>query len=155
MPDRGIGLCAGLTAFSEPPIAFPAELQHSPLRPVPRRPRLAEEQRTSSPPPELPNLEWLRRVATAMLESTHSLRQLQQLRGAVSPAVAEQLGKRRLPSLRGRSVLVHSIRVSPVRPGVLEVGCTFGSGGAFYPMAFRMELAKGGWLATACEIGPH
>ena len=90
-----------------------------------------------------------------MLESTHSLRQLQQLRGAVSPAVSEQLGKRRLPRWRGRSVVVNSLRVSPIRPGVLEVGCTFSCGEGFYPMAFRMELAKGGWLATACEIGPH
>lgn len=156
MSHSAVSLSAAVTAFSEPPLAQSEALPRVPLRAVVSPVRMVPRPAAAPTRPEsLPSLEWLRRVASAMLECQHSLRQLQQLRGVVSPTVSEQLGKRRLARLRGQTVSVHSIKASPIRPGVLEVSCTFGSAGGFYPLAFRMELTQTGWLTTACEIGPH
>lgn len=159
MPEEPLGLCAELDAYSEPKFLRIADSVRSRLLPVEVVPELAEQkavagERPADPSPA-PNVEWLRRVAGAILETTHSLRQVNQLRAIATPAVIDQINRRRTPHLRGRAVQVTSVRVSTVRRGVLEVGCTFGVAGSFYPMAFRMELTSDGWKMTACDIGPH
>jgi len=108
------------------------------------------------PTPELPDPTRLcGAVVVAAVEALRSTRPLAQLARWVSPAVYESLARaaRPAPSDAPRGVVVRSMRMCRIGPGVAEGTAVVHDGERVRAAAVRFEIHRGAWRATVLQIG--